>query len=258
MKKRYYFIFIALIVYFVVFFIMSGKSEEYKTKDKKMTLIVGNDTVFQLEKNKWNQITSPETLNALNWQDFSIILNNKNIGKYKVVKSDRLYLFDKDNNAYKYDGNIIAYQANYTFKVKDFKSDVITDFSTVRKVLKKNNLPIDPDYYTSNIINVDIDNDNKMEKIYIISNAFSSLNNNSEAFSIIFLEKNDTIHQIFNLTGEKAIMNKCSPYVKSIIDTNNDGKYEILIGCGGYSNMEPIYELYRFKENRFEKLATNH
>ena len=257
MKKRYIVILIIIVVYFAVFFLLYGR-ENYKQSKLKTTIIVNDSSIWQLEENSWTNITnSTSEKNALNWEEFNIIIDNKNVGKYAIVYDEQWYLFDKNRKPYNYTGNLIAYQANYTMKVKDFTKQEITDFTTVNKVLEENNLSTNQEFTVSNYIDVDYDNDGVDERLYFISNAFPIDTNPSTIFSIVFAEKDNKIYQIYKSIEENRSFNGCKPYLSAIIDVNEDNRYEFILSCSRYSVETPIDMLYQFKDNEFKIIVSN-
>lgn len=257
MKKRYVVIIVMIIVYFIVFFLLYGM-ENYKQSKLKTTIIVNDSTIWQLEENNWTSIpVSNSETDTLNWEEFNIFIDNKNIGKYSVVYDNQWYLFDKDRKPYNYSGNLIAYQANYKMKVKDFTKKEITDFTKVNKVLEENNLSTNQELTVSNYIDVDYDNDGIDERLYFISNAFPLDTNPNYIFSIVFAEKDNKTYQIYKSIEKNQSFNGCKPYISAIIDVNDDNKYEFILSCSEYSVEKTIDMLYEFKNNEFKIIVSN-
>lgn len=256
MKKRYIVILIMIVVYFLVFFFLYGR-DNLKQSKLKTTIIVGDSSVWQLEENRWHNLSSTFSRQDLNWEKFNIIIDDKAIGKYSVVYDEKWYLFDENRSPYNYTGNLIAYQANYKMKLKPFTTNEITDFTTVNKVLTENNLNTTQEFTLSNYIDIDYDGDGSNEKFYFISNVFPIETNPDYIFSIVFMEKNGTIYPIYKSIEKNQSFNGCKPYISAIIDVNDDNKYEFVLSCSKYSVETPIDMLYKFTNNEFKIIVSN-
>ena len=49
----------------------------------------------------------------------------------------------------------------------------------------------------------------------------------------------------------------CKPYIKSILDVNNDNKYEVIINCAEYSTNKIHSTMYKYKNNQFENVVSS-
>ncbi len=256
MKKRYVVILIIIVVYFTVFFLLYGKDELKKSK-LETTLIIGNDTIWQLKEKNWYNIANVAEKEELNWEEFTVFVDNKKIGKYSMVYDNKWYLFDKDRNAYSYSGTLLAYSANYEMKVKEFNKEQISDYTKVNEVLTENNLSTNSELTVSNHIKVDFDNDGKEEEFYMVSNAFPKDSNPNYIFSIVFMEKNDIIYPIYKSIDKNRSLNGCKPYISAIIDVDDNNKYEIVLSCSEYSVEKTIDMLYQFNNDKFSIIVSN-
>lgn len=256
MKKRYIVILLIIIIYFTVFFLLYGKDEMKKSK-LETTIIVNDSTIWQLKNKNWYNIRDDASKKDLNWEKFNIVINNKEIGKYQVVYDTKWYLYDDNKNPYSYTGNLLAYQANYKMKVKDFKETPINDYTYVNQVLEENSLPTNEELTVSNLITLDFDDDGVDENFYFISNAFPLDETPENIFSIVFMEKSGVIYKMYNSIEKNKGYNGCKPYINDIIDVNDDGKYEIILTCAKYSVETPIDMLYTFTNNDFRIIISN-
>ena len=99
MKKRYIVILIIVIVYFTVFFLLYGR-DELKYSKLKTTLIIGDNTIWQLDEKKWYNIVNNKDMENLNWQEFTVFVDNEKLGNYKIVYDDKedFYYIEKTSN----------------------------------------------------------------------------------------------------------------------------------------------------------------
>lgn len=254
-KKRYVVILVILAVYLILMFLIFGK---YIEKGKyETTIIIGQDTIWNYSNRSWLNITSNSTIENLNWKKYNIYLDNKFTGKYYLWYNEKWYLFDENKNAITKDGKLLAFDSNYDIKVLDFSTSEIKDYSYIKKVLQENNLDVNSKFTVNNQIKLDIDNDQKTETIYVISNVFAIDFYPDTIFSIVFMEKEGKIYNIYQDIDKNYSTNGCKPYINTIFDIDSDDKYEIVLSCGRYSINKPIDMLYQLEDKEFKILISN-
>ena len=96
--KTYIKLFIILLVFFIVMFLIFGINN-IKQSNYQTTLLIGNNTIWNYNKNKWINISTRDSIEKLNWKEYNIYLDNKEFGKYFLWHDDKWYAFDKNNNA---------------------------------------------------------------------------------------------------------------------------------------------------------------
>ncbi len=255
-NKKYLFVFIIIIVFSVAVFILYGFDS---SKNKKMdpTIIIDNDAIFKFNGVRWVELNDNE-IDSLSWKKYKVYTDSAYFGKYYLVNQNKWYLFDDNNNAVNYEGSFIALDNSHKYKVINIKQNDITDTSYVEKVLTENNINTDISISSSSVIAVDIDNDGKNEYIYTISNRFSEKKKEEKYFGFIFMVKNNKVYYIYsNSSKEDDIYDGCMPYVNSIIDVDNNNKYEYIISCAYYSNNGVEQGLYNFDNANFNLLVSN-
>lgn len=256
-KKRYIVILAALGVYVVIMLLVLGKDLLIPSKDK-LTLIVGDETIWTLENDSWTNVTNSSTIASLNWKSYKVYLDNKAFGKYYLWKNDnKWYVFDKNKKAVSTDGNILAYDANYDIKVKNFSTKNIRNYYHVEKMLEKNNLSPSSKYTVATETSLDIDNDGANETFYFVSNAFSLDYNPNKIFSFVFMVKNSKIYPMYTDIAPNMTNNGCKPYLSAVIDMDKDNKYEMIISCGKYSTDKPADMLYKLTDQGFKIIISN-
>ena len=87
-----------------------------------LTLLVGDNTVWDYSNKSWLNITTKETINSLNWQEYKVYLDNKYFGEYSMWYSDnKWYAFKSDKSAVKMEGELLAYRSNHDLKIREFE-----------------------------------------------------------------------------------------------------------------------------------------
>ncbi len=248
--KTYIKLFIILLVFFIVMFLIFGINN-IKQSNYQTTLLIGNNTIWNYNKNKWINISTRDSIEKLNWKEYNIYLDNKEFGKYFLWHDDKWYAFDKNKNAVKLDGNLLAYKANFKMKFLDFSKKQITDRTYVDYVLEENDLSLFSQFTAFYKFDIDFDNDKNLEEFFIISNAFPFDFNPEKIFSIVFMVKNNKVYYLYNdISNNRESLNGCKPYLNAVLDTNNDKTYEIILSCARYSVSESIDMLYKFDKEK--------
>ena len=245
-----------IIVFFVVMFLTLGV-ENIKQNNYSSTIIVGDETVWIYQNRKWLNLNNYTSFQKLSWKDYNVYVNNEKLGKYSLWYDNKWYAFDDKKNAVNLDGNLLAYSSNFDMRVLNFDLFDIDDRTYVDKVLNDSNLSLSSSFTSSSRVSFDFDNDGNIEDFYLISNAFPEEFNPDYIFSIVFMVKNNNIYYLYNDISVNSSFNGCKPFFNSILDTNNDGVYEIILSCGRYSVSEQIDMLFSFDNNAFKILISN-
>lgn len=254
-KKTYIIFLILLVLFFIVVFYFFGY-DNYKTKKKKATLILGDNTIWSYNDKKWTSVEANEDIHKLDWKKYHIFMDGEKKGDYYLWHDDRWYAFDNNKNAVALQGELFAYQANYNIDIFQYEKEEITDDKYVLDVLADKE--IDSSNFTSHFkVSFDFDNDGELEDFYVISNAFDDNYKSDTVFSIVFMVKNDKVYYIYEDISPNRIYNGCKPYFQAFLDTNEDGISEFILSCGRYSNLKRVDMLYQFVDNQFKILISN-
>lgn len=259
--KKYRILLIILVVYFVVFFCVVGIGN-LKRNGHQVTLLIGDNTVWNYNKQKWENITSDTIIDKLGWQEYNVYVNNKYVDDYYMWYDDsKWYAFtqDKDKNkkAVILEGDILAYRSNYDLKVKSFKTETNKNKTYVNQVLTENSISTGTTFTTNNVVKIDIDNDGVIEEFYTISNAFATDNYPTKVFSIVFMVKNGQIYPMYKniTTSEKG--SNCKPFIRTVFDIDDDDTHEVLVTCAKYSVQKPEDMLYQLTDEGFKLVISN-
>lgn len=256
MKKIYVFLIVLVLGFGVVMFLLYGvdsiKREKYET-----ALVVGDNTTWIYQKNKWMRVEDNEKYAELNWQKYHIFEGNKNIGSYNLWHDDIWYIFDDDKNAIMTNDVWYAYKSNYDIEVTDFIKEDLTNDEYVNAVLSEKGLPLENDYTTAYKTSVDIDRDGIEENFYVISNVFSMGKHPNRIFSFVFMVKNEQIYYLYDDVRDYKAYAGCVPNIVTFIDADDDKVDELIVSCDQYSNLGRIDMLYNFDGEEFKILISN-
>lgn len=234
-KKAYVIVIFILIIYFIFVYVFASNSAN--ENKKKASIIVNGISAWKYEKSEWQYIYNYKEINDKN--KYKIYLSNNYIGNYKiVVNNSKIYAFDNDNNSLQYNGSIIAINSNYEINIKNPTYDIYTeeDDNILKSIMQDYNLYT----FKNNKINLDINNDEKEETLYIVN----CYNSNELVFSGLYLY-NDKLIEIIRSDD----LNYVSYNIESLIDIDNDNKFELLIS----SNLNNIksYKIYKGKGKKY-------
>ncbi len=255
-KKRYIILLIILIIYGIGMYYWLGKDNLQKEKTE-ITLLVGENTIWKYSAKKWRNTENPTSVKKINWQKFSIYVDNEKLGNYYVWHDDKWYLFTEKKEAISYEGTLLGIQSNRKIKVKPFTEEEILDYTYVNQVLKENGITNSGQFTINTQTKVDIDNDGTEEEFYIISNVFALDFTPDTIFSIVFMVKEGKIYTLYNDIDKNRGENGCKPYIKSFLDVDQDNQEEIILSCGRYSIQETVDMLYKLENNQFKILISN-
>ena len=253
-NKKYIILILIILVFFVVMFLLFGldniKKENYST-----AIVVGEDSVFILEKQQWIDITG--NYNILNWEKFNVYVNNEKVGNYYLWYDDKWYAFDKKKKPVNLEGSILGISSNYNINVAEFTEENVDDSIYIDKVLEDNDFSKDQSFTTKYKIDFDFDNDGVREEFFLISNVFNLEETPEKVFSIVFMVKDNEIYPIYRDIKNNESFDGCKPYMNTFLDVDEDNTYEFILSCGKYSVEKTINMLYKFKDNKFKILVSN-
>ena len=252
MNKKVYIVLISIIlIFFVVMFFLFRKDDN----DFDTSIVLGDDSVFVLNGKKWFKLSQPYTI--LNWKKHNIYINNEKTGNYYLWYDNKWYAFDNKKNPVDLGARFLAIKSKKNVDIIKYEISNINNSSYINEVLEDNNISLSSGFTSKYKTVLDLDNDGIEEEIYVISNAFISSENPDKIFSIVFMVKDDTIYPIYTDIKNNTSLNGCKPYINSILDVDNDNKYELIVSCAEYSNSKITDMLYKYDKNAFKILISN-
>ena len=253
-KKVYIVLIVIFLVFFCIMFFTYAIPNIEKEKEE-LVLIVDNDSAWERKSNQWINLDSTART-SLNWQNFTVYLNQKKSGNYYLWYDEKWYAFNENKEAVNLEGSLLAYQSNYEISILNFQEQEINSDAYIQKVLSSHNLSTKSKLTSSYKASVDFDQDGQIEEFYVISNAFSTDFQASTIFSFAFMVKNNSIYMIFEEIGTDYY-SACKPYFHTFINIDKEMPYEVILNCGGYSLESQKTNLYQFQKNKFQRLISN-
>ncbi len=242
-KKLMYLSLIILIPIYIIIAIFSNTKQDI--------LIIGGNIYIEYNDKKYNIKNNYKNNPQLNYRKYKIYDGEKYIDGYiKFYKDD----ITGDTNGIIYNSTLdisnlsiplLAYTGNINIDVADtVVTDKISDNDEIILKSKLTGIIDNIDDINFKKITVDLNNDNQNEYIYFIY----KYDNDKIYNSIFMMDSNNRIIDIVT-NGEKN-----EEYnINYIVDVDMDGEYEIVLSSSyGYSLTN--YEIYKLKNNKFEKL----
>ena len=255
-KKLYIVLLVIIFVFGLVMFLLFGVNN-IRQESLESVLIVGENTTWAYQKQKWIYLRNNSSMDELNWKKFIVYEDNQKLGTYYVWHDDKWYVFDQNRKAVSITGKMIAFDANFKVKILPFEEKKVDDYSYVYAVLQNHDLSVSSEFSSIYKVCVDFDGDSALEDFYIVSNAFPLDFESDITFSLAFMVKDGEIYELYQDISSDQGLSACKPFYHTFIDTNYDGVYEIILSCGRYSASEQVDMLYQFQDGEFKILISN-
>ena len=257
-KVKYIVIIVVLILYCILMYALFG-AEEQKRRETSATVLVSNAAIWNYSGGEFTNITRQSTISELNWQKFTVYIDNELFGDYSVWYDDRWYLFDDNQQAVTYQGNFLAYQADFDMKIMPFEVQEITNYQYVDQVLEEYNLTATGGYTLTNYYTIDLDQDGEDEEFYAVSNCFMDIDVGfpDTYFSFLFMVDDGKVTMLYEETGQNQAVNGTQPIIYSVLDIDNDSNYEMIVMGYKYSVQLPYVMLYKYEDDTLKLEFSN-
>ncbi len=229
-------LFVICVIYVVLMLVLNGKN--IKQVVMPTYLVVSDKFVWQKENNKWVDSNFNDIKNV------KFTIDNKYKG-YIDLNMGNMYV--KQNNKYK-QKNIRAAISNGKIELADYTTSKVTVSSDYYISLVLNNIDkTSLDAFDAIMVNMDFDNNNSNEILYIVSDV--TKDNTSCIGTKIFIVKNNEIQMIVDSGIYRYNL-------VDIMDLNEDGKYEIVLEKNEEleENSSSCFELYELKNGKYKNV----
>ena len=251
-NKKAVITFSLIIVTYLILAIVFFGWDSFMDKVQGVKIVFSTGDKWRLKDGKWIDVEDSE----YNWKKFNVYVDNELLGKYSLLYNKRWYVYDRKRNLIKYEGNILGISGNKKYKVIDFEQTIFdtTGENILRDILNKKSITYTKPL-SSTKVSLDIDGDNQIETIYTAANLFNDIGVDSkDKYSVMFI-KDDEIQIIYeDYQDNSREYSMCIPKVNSIIDFNEDLKYEIIMECNYYSNMGACTSLYELQDGKYKTI----
>ena len=249
MKKRLLTILLFLLVILNIIFLVFEKSSD-------QILIIGGNTIIEYTNNNVSKIKNITKINKkYDYEKFYVYNNNSFEENYVSFNENSNFdhvgydIYNKNMEKINLNNIFLAYKGN--LKIKVLPTTVITEINDSDKKILDNELyryQINSSNINFNKVREDLNQDGKLEEIYIVNN-FNSNDENKKKFSIVFLRtSNDQIIKIADSETSYDESYKLQAYnFAYAIDIDNDNQYEIALSSY-YDESAKYYKFYKYDE----------
>lgn len=250
LEKSYKIVIVCICVYVAIMLVIFLPRYLHNRNDN-LYILSGDFIKIKYQNGTWKNITKEEDYRL---QKFTVYEDSNYKGEYKLLFTNRFYLYDDLGKDISYDGRLFAYRGSLklgTVKLEESMSPTEADSIFIQEALSQLKIVYQGDFNLFQKASLDVDNDGVVEHIYCISNYYSE-EVSDKVFSIIFIEKNNSIHIIQDkVISSDKIYEEPSYEINQIIDIKEDKKYEIMLEQSYYSRPEEsCILLYRLDENQ--------
>ncbi len=248
MKKNKKFIFLWLIIFIIILTVVFF----YHTKNSKKIYLVFNDYgAFKYEDDEWAVFDKEE--NTIFDHPFKVYINGEDKGDYEIrFFNGKWYYFDEDMDSMNFSGNLFAYNSKQKISLAQVNKNKLNrdDINYLNKVLKKKNLQVEniDNYKINEKVTFDIDQDEKEETIYAVSNA-DVMQEVENPFSCLFYVKNSKIY-ILKLDVYTENDDYYLYTINNLFEVGDNGKYYLsIIQFSDMTNENNGMLLYQLNRN---------
>lgn len=231
--KAYKIVIIGVVVYVVVMLIIFLPGF-LRDRFEKLYILSGDFIKIKYENGTWSNITNS---NDYKMKEFKVYESGNYKGEYKLLFTNKFYLYDSNGKNISYDGQLFAYNGTMKLSKVDVSSTEMSenDKDIVQKAIYQVGVSSYSDLNLFQKVTLDIDKDGTNEAIYCINNYYAE-EVPDKAFSIVFIVDNNEIRIIKDkVISSEDVYEESSYEINKILDVKEDKKYEIMIEQAYYS-----------------------
>lgn len=235
-NKTYRIIIIGVIIYVIIMLIIFLPNY-IRNQSDKLYILSGDFIKIKYEYGKWQNITDSSDYKL---KEFEVFESDVYKGKYKLLFSNKFYLYNEEGKNVDYSGKLFAYSGTLKLDVVSILNSELNDNDKfiINKAISKIGIINFNDLNLYQKVSLDVDKDGTIENIYAVSNYYTE-EILDEVFSIVFIEKNGDIEILKEkVISSDKIYDEPSYEINMIIDIKKDKKYEIMIEKSYFSRPE--------------------
>ena len=235
-KKAYKIVIIGVIIYVVAMLIIF-LPRYISNKRDKLYILSGDFIKIKYENGNWSNITDSDDYKL---KEFEVFESGVYKGKYKILFTNKYYLYDESGKSTSYEGQLFSYTGTLKLGVVNVADSEITesDKYTITKALSKLGINSFDQLNLYQKVSLDVDKDGVTENVYAASNYYTDESVDT-VFSIVFIEKNGNVDILKEkVISSDKIYDEPSYEITKIIDVKEDKKYEIIIEQSYFSRPE--------------------
>ncbi len=241
-------ILVVLLAFLLVVFVIYNFTEKEK-QDMSGNFIVDGNRFFEYNGTKWSDLGS---IDSIIMNKFNIYSNNTYVGNYSVSENNgKYYFFDDEYESHDITSPFIAISEDSEVSVIDYKMADFSssDYNKASEYLRSIDIDYNGEYNVSDKYIVDLNNDNKSDYIYVLSNQLYS----DDVFYVVFAN----IGNDYITINKQINVNEIEKYTLGwVLNISNDKLNDIILRKEVMEFYD--YYLYRyFKNQEYQRILPN-
>jgi len=209
-----------------------------RNKRENLYILSGNFIKIKYENGRWKNITDSDEYKL---KEFTVYEDSQYKGNYKILFSNRFYLYNLDGTSDDYDGQLFTHRGTLkltAYGITNNSNITEADQYAIQQALSTLELEYTNQLNLFQKINLDVDNDGIIETIYCINNYYID-NLPSKVFSLVFINKNNKIEILEkNIIDSDKTYEEASFEIHQVLDIKDDKKMELLFTRNYFSQPE--------------------
>lgn len=229
----------------------------FNGKNQKSYIILDSNKVIEYQNGRFDYVKNENYQKSF----YRVFNQNTYLGNYKIHSIDfetNDFYFSNDNSKdmFIFEEPLMGISTNIDFIEFENLEFTDSDFTKFIELSNYNNVHKKEDLYDTSKVKLDFDNDGKEEYFYTVTYEHiedDTLEISNKNYSIMYYVDDDNNIKIlseFNPYYEGDSIIFPNYIIRSIIDVNDDKKYELVVINRMYD--KPEYEIYELKNNEYE------
>lgn len=251
-KKKIIIIVSILLAYFALMMIFFGL-DNLKKKVYHVDFVISPSSYLRYEKGTWSDIKKEES--ELLGKSYKIYNNHQFLYEGILQYTDgNWYAFNHENKPLSLPNNFLAYRGNMKIEMISYPTMTMSENEKTEAstILKQHNIDFEPEFTKTLKIELDLNNDQKLESIYIISNTLG-MEEQKTYFSIAYIKNSDNIEVLVEDVGDDMYQIP-SLNLKAILDMNQDKKYELIFEKIYFDQIGTCHEIFEYVDNTYKSV----
>lgn len=251
-KKKIIIIVSILLGYFAIMMIFFGL-DSLKKKVYHVDLVIAPNSYVRYEKGIWRDIKDEES--ELLGKSYKIYDNHQFLYDGILQYTDnKWYAFDNHNKPLSLPNSFLAYRGNMKVEIVPYQEVTMSEseIKEASTILNKHNITFIPAYTKTLKIELDINNDEKTENIYIISNTLG-MEEQKIYFAIAYIKNSDNIEVLVEDVSEDMYQIP-SLNLKEIFDINHNKKYELIFEKIYFDQIGTCHEIFEYIDDTYQSV----
>lgn len=249
-KKSIIIVIVILVLYLLLMVVILG-IDKLKNKLYRFEILMEPNVYLKYENGKWEDIESDTT---------------EMLGKKYHVYGDHQFLYEgimqyAMNKWYAFDNNdeplslpdqFFAYRGNKKMDVRNFEILDMTEseIEEAKELLKEEKVNFEIVFKKTEKIEFDLDNDGKIETIYIVTNDYD-YESQKKAFSIVYIKNENKVNiLISHIADDYTTVPNIT--LKEIFDYNHNKKYELLFKQIYFDKIGTCSQIFELEKGKYK------